>query len=50
MLGHGRYSIWITHRENKVRDIGCDKAKVVDTAVVVEDEFRRGELVHGKYL
>ena len=50
VLGHGRISVWLTHSENKVGDVGCDKPKMVDATVWIEDEFRRGELVHGKYL
>jgi hypothetical protein len=39
VLGHGRNSVWITHREDEVGNVGCDKAKVVDAAVFVEYEF-----------
>ncbi len=41
VLGYGRNSVWVTHSENEVGDIGSDKAKVVDAPILIEDEFRR---------
>lgn len=50
VLGDGRDAVRVPDSKYEVGNISGHKAKVVDAAIFVENEFGRGELVHGKYL